>query len=212
MHRCPPRPQKLIPSLVRLLGRKTMTNLDSILKSRDITLQTKVYLVKATVFPIVMYGCESWITKKAEHRRVMLLNCGVGENSWESLGLQGDQTSQSWRKSILNIHCKDWCWSWSSNPLATWYKKPTHWKRPWCWERLKAGEGGDRGWDGWMASLTWHEFEQVPEVGNGQGGLACCTQLGCKESNKTEWLSFLICDIYRQMHVKLETSIYTCIL
>ena len=58
-----------------------MTNLDSILKSRDITLQTKVYLVKAVAFPVVMYGCESWITKKAEHRRVMLLNCGVGENS-----------------------------------------------------------------------------------------------------------------------------------
>ena len=58
-----------------------MTNLDSILKSRDITLQTKVYLVKAVAFPVVMYGCESWITKKAKHQRVMLLNCGVGENS-----------------------------------------------------------------------------------------------------------------------------------
>ena len=53
------------------------------------------------------------------------------------------------------IHWKDWCWSWSSNLLATWCKKPTHWKRPWCWERLRAGgEGEDRGWDGWMASPT----------------------------------------------------------
>ena len=77
-----------------LLGRKTMTNLDSILKSRDITLPTKVYLVKAMVFPVVMYGCESWTLKKTEHRRLMLLNCGVGEDSRESLGLQGDQTSQ----------------------------------------------------------------------------------------------------------------------
>ena len=78
-----------------LLGRKTMTNLDSILKSRDITLSTKVRLVKAMVFPVVMYGCESWTVKKAEHRRTDALNCGVGEDSWESLGLQGDPTSPS---------------------------------------------------------------------------------------------------------------------
>ena len=85
----------------------------------------------------------------------MVSNCGAGEDSWESLGLQGDQTSQSSRKSIQNIHWKDWCWSWSSNILATWCKELTHWKRLWCWERLKAGEEGDnRGWDGWMASPT----------------------------------------------------------
>ena len=84
------------------------------------------------------------------------LNCGVGEDSWESLGQQGDTTSQSWRKSALNIHWKDWCWSWNSNTLATWWIELTHWKRPWCWERLKAGgEGADRGCDGWMASPTW---------------------------------------------------------
>ena len=56
----------------------------------------------------------------------------------------------------MNIHWKDWCWSWNSNTLATWYEEATHWKRPWCWERLRAGgEGDNRGWDGWMASLTW---------------------------------------------------------
>ena len=83
----------------------------------------------------------------------MVLNCGVGEDSWESLGLQGDPTSQSSRKSVLNIHWKDW--SWNSNTLATWCKELTHLKRPWCWERLKAREEGDnRGWDGWMASPT----------------------------------------------------------
>ena len=74
-----------------LLGRKVMTSLDSILKSRDITLSTNVRLVKTMVFPVVMYGCESWTIKKTE---LMLLNCGVGEDSWESLGLQGDPTSQ----------------------------------------------------------------------------------------------------------------------
>ena len=64
-----------------LLGRKAMTNLDSIVKSRDITLPTKVCLVKAMVFPVVIYGCESWTIKKAEHQRMMVLNCGVGEDS-----------------------------------------------------------------------------------------------------------------------------------
>ena len=70
-----------------------MTNLDSILKSRDITLPTKVHLFKAMVFPVVMYGCESWTIKKASTKKLMLLNCGIGEDSCESLGLQGGQTS-----------------------------------------------------------------------------------------------------------------------
>ena len=79
-----------------------MINLDSIFKSRDITLPTNVCLVKAMVFPVVLYGCESWTVKKAECQRIdalkkkkelMLLNCGVGEDSLESLGLQGDPTS-----------------------------------------------------------------------------------------------------------------------
>ena len=57
-------------------------------------------------------------------------------------------------KSVLNIHWKDWYWSWNSNTLATWCEEPTHFKRPWCWERLKTEEGDARGWDGWMASQT----------------------------------------------------------
>ena len=56
---------------------------------------------------------------------------------------------------LAKIHWKDSCWSWNSNPLATWCEKSPHLKRSWCWERLKAGEGDDRGWDGWMTSLTW---------------------------------------------------------
>ena len=85
-----------------LLGRKAMTNLDSILKSRDITLPTKVCLVKAMVFSVVMYGCESWTTKKAERFSTVVL-----EKPLESFGLQGDQTSQFQRKSVLNIHWKN---------------------------------------------------------------------------------------------------------
>ena len=85
----------------------------------------------------------------------MLLNCGFGEDSWESLGLQGDPTSQSPRRSVLNVYWKDWCWRWNSNTLAIWYEELTHLKRPWCWERLKrGGEGDDRGWDGWITSPT----------------------------------------------------------
>ena len=80
----------------RLLpAREAMTNLDSILKSRDITLPTKVRLVKAMVLPVVMYGCESWTTKKAECWGIDDLNCVIGEYSWEFLGLQGDPTSSS---------------------------------------------------------------------------------------------------------------------
>ena len=95
----------------------------------------------------------------------MLLNCGVGEDSWESLGLQGVPTSPSWRKSVMNIHWKDWCWSWDFNTLATWCEELTHWKRSWCWERLKAGgEGDDRGWDGWMASPSWWTWMSLSKL------------------------------------------------
>ena len=76
---------------------------------------TKVHLVKAMFFPVVMCGCEGCTIKKLGTEELMLLNCGVGEDSWESLGLQGDQTRKSERKSVLNIHWKDWCWSWNSN-------------------------------------------------------------------------------------------------
>ena len=141
-----------------LLGRKVMTNLDSILKSRDIPLPTN--LVKAMVFPVVMYGCESSTIKKAE--------CLLYQRSdafevwcWRRLlrvpwTARSNQAILTWStRSVLGGHWRDWCWSWNSNTLATWWEELTHLKRPWCWERLRAGEGGDdRGWDGWIASLT----------------------------------------------------------
>ena len=77
------------------LGRKAMRNLVSILKSRDITLPTKFYIFKAMVFPEVMYGCKSWTVKKAECRRIDAFELWCWINSWQSLELQGDQTSQS---------------------------------------------------------------------------------------------------------------------
>ena len=94
--------------------------------------------------------------RKLSTEKLMLLSCGVVEDSWESLGLQRDPTSSSWRRSVLGVHWKDWCWSWNSSTLATLCKELTDWKRPWCWEGLgTSGEGGNREWDGWMASPTW---------------------------------------------------------
>ena len=93
--------------------------------------------------------------RKLSTKELMPFNCGFGEDSREPLGLQGDQASQSYRKSVLNIHWKDLCWSWSANTLAIWCEELTHWKRPCSWERLNTGrKGDDRGWDGWMASPT----------------------------------------------------------
>ena len=121
----------------------------------------------------------------------MLLNCGVGGDSWESLGLQADPTSSSWRKSVLNIHWKDWCWCWSSNTLATWCEELTHLKGLSCWERLKVGEQDDRDdMVGWHHRLDGHEFGWTPRVGDGQWGLACCGSWGRKESDMTERLQW----------------------
>ena len=119
----------------------------------------------------------------------MLLSCGVGEDSWESLGLQGDPTSQSWRKSVLGVHWKDWCWSWNSNTLATWCEELTHWKRlsdageDWRQEEKGTTEDEMVAWHHW---LDGHEFEQALGVGDGQGSLTCCSPWGHKGRT---WLS-----------------------
>ena len=131
-----------------------MTNLDSILKSRHITLSTKFHLVKSMVFPVVMYGCESWTIKKAECWRIDAFELVCWRVSGESLGLQGYPTSPTLRKSVLNIHWKGWFWGWSYSSLAIWCKELTHLKRPWCWVRLRTGgEGDKRGWNVWLSSL-----------------------------------------------------------
>ena len=126
------------------LRRKAMTNLDSIFKSRDITLPTKIHIVKAMVFLVVMNGCESWAIKKAECQRTDAFQLWC----W-SLGQQRYQTSQSQRKSTPNIHWKDWFCSWSSNTLLPDAKGWLSGKDP-----NAGGEGDDRGWDGWMISPT----------------------------------------------------------
>ena len=105
-----------------------------------------------------------WRRLSAEELR--LLNCGVGEDSWESVGLQGDPTSPFWRRSALGFLWKEWCWSWNSSTLATSWEELTHWKRLWCWQGLGAGgEGDDRGWDSWMDHrLDEHGFGWIREL------------------------------------------------
>jgi len=144
-----------------LLVIKVMANLDSILKSRDITLPTKVRLVKAMVFPVVMYVWESWTTKTAEHQRIDVFDQLLFLWCWRRL-LRISWTARRANQSILKeiipeCSLEDWCWRWNSNTLATWCEELTHWKRPGCCERLKAGgEGDNREWDGWMASpMQW---------------------------------------------------------
>ena len=131
-----------------------MTNLDHILKSRDITLLTKVHLVKALVFPVVMYGCESWTIKKAENWRTDAFDLWC----WRRL-LRVPWTARRSNQSTLKEISPEYSLEGvmlklKLNTLATWCKELTHLKRSWCWERLKAGEGDNRGWDGSMASPT----------------------------------------------------------
>ena len=110
-----------------LLGRKAITNPDSILKGRDITNKSPYGMG----FPVVMYGCETWTIKKAEHWRTDAFELWC----WRRL-LRVPWTARRSIQSILkeiSPELEDWCWSWSSNILATWCKELTHWNRPWCW-------------------------------------------------------------------------------
>ena len=138
-----------------LLGRKAMTNLDSILKNRDITLSTKVHLVKAMVFPVAMYGCVSWTIKKAEHRRIDAFKLWCWRRLLRVPWIARRSTQPILTEISPEHSLEGLIWSWNSNTLVTWYEELTHLRRPWSWERLRAGgEGDDRGWDGWMASPT----------------------------------------------------------
>ena len=140
-----------------LLAWKAMIDLDSMLKSRDITLPTRVRLVKTMVFPVVMYGWlwELGCKRKLSTEELMLLNCAVGEDSWESLGQQNFQPAHPKGNQSWIITARTYAEA-ETNTLATWCEEPTHLKRPQCWKRLKVGgEGDDRGWGCWMASPTW---------------------------------------------------------
>ena len=192
-----------------------MTNLDRILKSRDITLPTKVHLVKAMVFPVVMYGCESWTIKKAERRRIDAFELWCW-NSWESLALQADPPS--WIQPVGEsqgtlespLHCKEiqpvlpkeyQSWVFIGRTDAD-TETPVLWPphvKSWLigkdpdagrdWGQEEKGTTKDE-MAGWHHRLNGHEFEWTPGVGDGQGGLVCCDSWGHKESDTTERLNW----------------------
>ena len=169
-----------------LLGGKVMTNLDSIFKSRDITLPTKVHLVKAMVFQVVMYGCESWTVKKAECWRIDASELWC----WRRLlrvPWTARRSNQSWvffgrtdAKAEIPIlwppHAKSWLTGKGSDVV-----------RDWGQEEKEMTENEMAGWRHW---LNRQEFEWTPGVGDGQGGLACCNSWGHKVSDSTEQLNW----------------------
>ena len=175
-----------------LLGRKAMTNLENILKIRDIILQTKVHLVKPMVFPVVMYGCESWTIKRAEHWRI-----GAFE-----LMLEKTLESPLDCKEIQPGHPKgnqSWIFIGKINTEA---EAPIIWPpdvknqligkvpdagKDWRQEEKGTIEDDMVGWHHW---LNGHKFEQTPGIGDGQGSLACYSPWGRKESDTTEWLDW----------------------
>ena len=172
-----------------LLGRIAMTNLDSVLKSRDITLLTKVYLVKAMVFPIVIYGCDSWTIKKAECWRIDTfelwtlerpLDCKEiqpvhpkGNQSWIFLG----RTDAEAEAPIL----------WPPDAKSWLTGKDSDAGRDWGQEEKGTTKDEMAGWHHW---LDEHESEWTPGVGDGHGGLVCCDSWGRKESDTTEQLNW----------------------
>ena len=160
-----------------LLGRKAMSNTDSILKSRDITVVKKVHKIKAMVFPVVMYRCESWTIKMSKGWRIDAFELWC----WRRL-LRIPWTARRSNQSILKeinpeYSVEGLMLKMSSNTVATWCEELTHWKRPWCWERLKVGREGSTEDEmvGWHHQHNGHEFEQTLRVGEGQGSLVQST-------------------------------------
>ena len=156
-----------------LLGIKAI---DRILKSRDISLPTKVCIVKTMIFPVVM---KMWAL---EHKESWVPNDAFELWCWRRLlraPWEARSPSQLILKEIHSEYSLKASWKWSSETLATWYEKPTHWKRPWCWERLRAREVGNRCWDDWMPSSTrwtriWANFGRS----EGQESHVCCSPWG----------------------------------
>ena len=177
-----------------LLRRKVMTNLDTILKSRDITLLTKVHLVEGMVFPVVMYGCEYWTIKKAEPRRIDAFELWC----WRRL-LRVPWTARRSNQSILKEINQSWVFTGKTDveveaPIL-WPPDAQSWligKDPDAgkdWGREEKGMTEDE-MVGWHHRLDRHGFAWIPGVGDGQGGLVCCGSWGCKESDTTEWLNW----------------------
>ena len=179
--------QMVIAAMKLLLGRKVMTNLDKILKSRDITLPTKVHLVKAMVFPVFMYGCESWTVKKAECQRIDPFELWC----WKRL-LRVPWTARRSNQSILKEISPGCSLEGLMLKLKLQYfghlmGRVESLEKTLMLEELGAGEGAaEDEMAGWHHQLDGHEFEWTPGVGEGQGGLACCDSWVAKTQT---WLS-----------------------
>ena len=197
-----------------LLGRKAMTNLNSILKNRDITLPTKVCIFKATVFPVVMYGCESWDIKKGEHQRIdaFVLCC------WRRL-LRVPWTVRKSNQSILKETSPEYSSEGLMLKLKLLYFGHLMWRDS-LEMTLMLGKVEGRRWRGWQ-STRWldgitdfseHEFEQAPGDHEGQGSLACCSSWSCKESDTTEQLNNKRNNkIYPCTHLWMHCSVVLCL-
>ena len=190
-----PKSLQMVTVAIRLKGllleRKVITNLDSILKSRDITLPTKVCLVKAMVFPVVMCGWESWTIRKAECQRIDVFELWC----WRRL-LRVPWTARRSNQSILKEISPAYSLVGLMLKLKLQYFGHLMWRavsleNTWCLERLKAGEGNDRRWGGWMASPTWWTWVWASSGSwSSTGKLVCCSPWGLKESDMTEWLKW----------------------
>ena len=181
-----------------LLGRKAPNHLDSTLKSRHTTLPTKAHLVKAMVFPVVMYGCENWTMKKAEHWRIDAFELWC----WRRL-LRVPWTARRSNQSILK-EIQSRCWNWSPN---IWPPDVKNWltgKDPDAGKDRRQQEKGmtEDTMVIWHHRLDVHGFEQALGVGDGQGSLECCSPLGCKEAETTERLN------WRKKFTYFYTTIY----
>ena len=168
-----------------------MTNLDSIFKSRDITLPTKVHLAKAMIFPVVMYGCESWTIKKAECQRINAFELWYWRRPLR-FPWTAKRSNQSIPKEISPEYSLEGLMlKLKLQYFGPWCEELTHWERPWCWERLKVGrEGDDRRLDcGWHHRLNGQVWVNSRSC-DGQGDLACCSPWGRKESGTTERLNW----------------------
>ena len=160
------------------LERKAMTNLDSILKSNFANISLSRQSNGFSSSHVWM-----WELDYAESCTLKNWCFIVLEKTLESpLDCKEIQPVHPKGNSVLNIHWKDWYWSWNSNTLHTWYEELTWWKRSWCWQKLKVGgEGEERGWDGWMASPTrWSWVWVNSGSSDGQRNLVCCSPWSCR--------------------------------
>ena len=168
-----------------------MTNLDSVLKSRDITLLTKGYLDKSMAFPVVMYRCESWTIKKVSSAELMLLNCGAGEESWKSLDSKeikpvNPKGNQSWIFIGTTDNEVEVRMLWPPGVKSWLIGKAPDARKVWGQVEKGATEDEMVRWHRW---LNGHESEQTLGDSEGQGSLMCCSPWGCKQSDMTEGLN-----------------------